>query len=86
MKASVANDYEAGIVGNLCPFVKIQGNRIRPLDSRETRRQIRRQNRKSSEDAIDVEPQLFPMRDVGKPREIVDGADIDRSGRSDDKR
>ena len=33
-----------------------------------------------------MEPQLFPMRDVGKPREIVDGANIDRSGRSNDKK
>ncbi len=47
---------------------------------------IRRQDRKGSEGAIDVEPQLFPMRDIGKLREIVDGADIDRSGRSDDKK
>ncbi len=66
--------------------MKIQGNRIRSLDTREPRRQVRRQDRKCSEGAIDVEPQFFPMRDVGERREIVDGSDIDRAGRADDEK
>jgi hypothetical protein len=86
MHPTVAHQHKSGIVGNLCPFVEVEGNRIRAFDTCKVRRQFRRHHRQRAERAIDVECQVVLAADVGKHVEIVDRTAIDAArGRDDEK-
>jgi hypothetical protein len=82
---AIAHDEEAGIIGHLAPFVEIKRNRIRALKSRQPRREHRRENPERPEGAVDVKPDSLVAAQRAQRRQIVDGADVHRSGRTDDK-
>ena len=80
MLLAVAHDQETGVIGHLPPFVKIQRDGIRALKSGEPRRQCRRKNAKRAISAVDVKPETLFTAQRAQRSEIIDGADVDRSG------
>ncbi len=80
---AVANHQEAGVVRHLSPFVEIKRDRIGIFQSSQPRRQHRRENSERAIGAIDVKPELLLAAQRAQRLEIVDGADIHRSGRAD---
>ena len=82
MPLAVANQQEAGVIRHLPPFVKIQRNRIRLLDSGKPRRQHGRKNPERAKRAIDMKPEIFVAAQRRETGEIVDRADIDGAGGS----
>ena len=80
MALSVAYEDETGVVGNLAPLVKIEGDGIGALDAVEERGELGRQLREGAERAVDVEPELLAARELGEPRQVVDRADVDGAG------
>src|SRR6185312_1089131 len=86
MKRTVAHQDKSGVVRHLRPFVEIKRNGVRLLDSGEQRRDVWRHYRESAKGPIDVEPYLFPTRDAGEFRKLVDGARIDGSRHSDQEK
>ncbi len=85
MERAVAHQDEAGVVGHLAPFVKIEGQRIGVLDASKARREIRGEDRKRAVGTIDMQPKLLTPRQLGKAGQIVDRAAIDRAGGADDE-
>ena len=83
MQHAIAHQDEARIVRNLAPFVKIERERIRALDSAKPGSKIGREYRQRSVRSIDMEPEMLAARKIGQRAEIVDGAGIHASRRAD---
>src|SRR5437763_13177643 len=81
MQTAIPDENKARVVGYLPPFVEIEGDGVRALDSGQTGSNIRRQHRESTISAIDVKPQALSLREVRNGHKIIDRADIDRAGR-----
>src|SRR5580658_8879850 len=82
MQQTVAHQYEARVIGDLAPFVKIERERVRALDSLEARSEIGRQNRQRPAGSVDVEPEMLATRKIGQRAEIVNAAGIRTSSRA----
>src|SRR5205823_1728403 len=85
MKSSVAHQDEARVIGNLGPFVKIESDRIRQFDAGEAWCDIFGKDPECAKGAIDVEPELFPLRNAVKAREIVNRPNVNGAGGSNDQ-
>ena len=82
MGRRIAHHDAAGIVGNLRPFVEIEGNRVGALDAGEQRPQRRRKHRQRAERRINMKPQTVTTAAVGDRGQIVCRAHIDTSRRA----
>ncbi len=80
---AVAHQNEARVIRHLPPFVKVERQRIRALDSAQTGRQIGRQYSHCPEGAVHVKPHMLAVREIGQCVEVVDGPGIRASGGSD---
>ena len=85
MERAIAHKKKASVVGHLCPFVEIEGDRIRTFDAGKAWRNVRCQDCKRAECAVNMEPKIFAARDVRKADKIIDGANIDRAGGTDNQ-
>ena len=81
----VSNENEARIVWNLAPLVEVEGNRIGALDTLQSRRNLGSKHGESAIGTIHVEPELPAAGDTGDGRKIIDCADVDGTGCSDDQ-
>ena len=74
MDLAPADQDAARVVLDVQPLVKVEGERIRPLDAGELRPQLRIEGRQRAEGAVDVQPQVLCGGEVGERGEIVDRA------------
>ena len=86
MPLAIANDQKAGVIGHLSPFMKIERDRIGAFESRKPRCERGRENPERAKGAIDVKPQFFFVAQRTQCLEVIDRADIDRSGRADNQK
>ena len=77
MELAVAYEDEASVVGNLSPFVKVEGEGVGALDAFEARREFGREHCECAVGSVDVEPEAFALTEIGKRSEVVDGAGVD---------
>ena len=77
------HQHAAAVVLHLQPFVGIEGDRIRPLQSLQPRREGRVHHPDSADRPVDVEPAARRPRDVRQPVEVVDRPGVDRPGAAD---
>src|ERR1700736_5967085 len=80
MQMAVPDEDEPRVVGHLTPFMEIESDRIRALNSGETRSNIRGKHGECAVSAIDMEPYLFLTGDTGDGSQIIDRAGVDRAG------
>ena len=66
------------------PFVQIECERMRGLDSGEAWSQLRRENSQGAERAVDVKPKLLVATQIGEGGEVVGSAGVDRPRGADD--
>src|SRR5258708_4061109 len=85
MPLAVADHQEAGVIRHLPPFVEIERDRVRAFDSGEPRRECRRENSERTEGAVDVKPQPLYTAQRTQRREIIEGTNVHRPRRADDK-
>ena len=85
MRAAVANQNETGIVGHLPPLVKIESDGIGELQSGQTRCDLGREHGQRSIGPIHMEPQAFPLGDIGYRAQRIDRAGIDGAGSGGDE-
>ena len=74
-RRAVTDEQPADVVGLEEPLVRIDGDRVGPLQPRDPPGVTWREPRRPAVRRVDVEPQPFALRDVG---ELVDG--VDRTG------
>lgn len=81
-----AHKDEASVVVHVQPLVEIKRYRVGALQSGQAWAQALAQNTQGSERAIDVQPELFCLRDIGQGLQIVDGTDVHSACRADDEK
>ena len=74
----------AGVVRHLAPFVKIKRNRCGALDALEPRCNVRGQHAQRAICTVDMKPALLCFGQVGQRAQVVNRADVNRTGRTDD--
>jgi hypothetical protein len=77
MKLTVPYQDEAGVIGNLSPFVEVEGEGVGAFDALESRRKIGGKHCQCAIGAVDVEPEVFALAEISKRGEVVDGARVD---------
>ena len=85
MLARIAHQHEAGVIGNLQPFMEVEGDAVGPLQTFEQGLERVGERGEGAEGAVDMKPDLLLARDIGQRIEIVDRARIHRPGRADDE-
>ncbi len=85
MSDTVSHQDESGVVRHLRPFMEIEGNRIRAFDAIEARCNVGSQYRQRAIGAIDVEPQIFLLCEIGYRRQRIDCTYVNRAGGGGDE-
>ena len=80
MQNAVAHQDESSVIGHLAPLVKIEGERVRALDSFEPRRQFRSQHRERAARTVHVKPKPLATAQDRQCFEVVNGSGVDCAG------
>lgn len=85
-RPEVADQETAGAVGEEHPLVRIEGDGVGELDSRERLAPAGGQREEAAVGCVDVHPQAVLAGDPGDLRERIDGAGVRRAAARDDQK
>ncbi len=82
MPFGIAHQHEARVVGDLPPFMEVEGDGVGALDALEQGLELRRHHSERAYGAVDVEMQAIPGGDFRQHGQVVDGAGVHRASRA----
>ena len=85
VQGGVADQDAAGVVGDLRPFVEVEGEAVGALDAAELVAVAVGDGGQRGEGAVDMEPEVFAGAELGDRAQIVDGPAIDGAGGGGDE-
>jgi hypothetical protein len=80
---ALAHQQAPGAVGEEHPLVRIEGERVGPLDAVQARLPFLAQHERAPVGGVDVQPQLARGAQIGERPQRIDGAGVGGAGRGD---